>query len=958
MDTLQVFGTTLRSYRLAAGLSQEALARRAGLSARAIKFLEGGHRRPHPDTIRRLAAALELSPDAGVALTAAVQRGRRAGRVWPSHAEYPVPGSRPTTPVVGRDLELDWLDRQLMADGAPVLMIAGEPGIGKTRLLQEAATRGSRAGYRVLAGGCQRRGGDVAYAPVLEAFERHIEQLPMGQRLIDLEGCAWLARLLPELGEAGLVPPVGSMPPEQERRLIFKAAGTFLANVAGPSGLMLLLDDLQWAGSDAIDLLAALARAPQGTLRVVGAYRDTEREQAGPLATWLADLAHAGMVAHITLAPLARPDAAHLLDLLLSDTHSVGTRDLVLQRAGGVPFFLVSCAQALVTGSGDADRIDLLPWTVRQSVSQRVAALPREVQDMLDAAAVSGRLVQPALLSAVLSRPEEEILASLDAAIRARLLSASDGAAYQFAHDVIREVVEGALGAAGRAALHRRIAGALERQPGELPVVALAYHYERCGMLEQAALYLGQAGDRAFGEQAHTTAATYYQGVVERLDQLGRRQESAPVREKLGAALGAAARFGAALVALEQAADIYRRVGAVEALGHVGAHIGWVHLWRGTSAEGLRVLQPILDLVAASGTVMNLAAVHMARAGLLFAVGRYGEMLATAETAADLARAEGNTRVLASTELARGLGLRMLGHIRQARRTLEDSIPLAEADEEITTLCLLVHNVAHNSLMLGEFDRARICSQRALALAERSADPNQIAFMRSRRGVVAYYLGDWRAALGDTECALVMRDQVSQAWLSTYILIESARLSLAMGRLGEAAQRLDESRSISERLGDQQALRWIDALLAERDLREGRPDRVLLRIEPVARLQTDEPDIVALLPILAEAYLELGDASNAEDAAARAVARSRATEYRLNLVDALRMRGMIEAQQNRFPQAEDALEESLALARSMPYPYGEVRVLQAYGTLRAQQGHPDRAAEFQTEALRKLALFG
>src|SRR5437870_4529441 len=131
-------------------------------------------------------------------------------------------------------------------------------------------------GLQVLEGGCQRRGGHAPYAPILGALQRHLRGQRPAQLRTALRECAWLVRLLPELA-AGPIPPLPAwtLPPEQERRLMFEAVARFLTNVAGPMGTLLVLDDLQWVGPDALDLLATLIRsAAEVPLRAIGAYRN------------------------------------------------------------------------------------------------------------------------------------------------------------------------------------------------------------------------------------------------------------------------------------------------------------------------------------------------------------------------------------------------------------------------------------------------------------------------------------------------------------------------------------------------------------------------------------------------------------------------------------------------------------------------------------------------------------
>jgi predicted ATPase len=137
-------------------------------------------------------------------------------------------------PFVGQAQEVAQLDRHLAGEGPPLHLLAGEPGIGKSRLLREAATHAAGAGWQVPRGGCQRRSGQVPYAPLLEALKSHLRRRSEEESATDLRGYAWLVRLLPALAGGPIEPlPGWSLPPEQERRLLFEAVGRFLSNVAG-----------------------------------------------------------------------------------------------------------------------------------------------------------------------------------------------------------------------------------------------------------------------------------------------------------------------------------------------------------------------------------------------------------------------------------------------------------------------------------------------------------------------------------------------------------------------------------------------------------------------------------------------------------------------------------------------------------------------------------------------------
>lgn len=546
------FGFLLRKYRTAAGLTQEELAARAGMSARGISDLEREVRRtPYKGTIELLAEALHLSLQECDAFLAAAHQKKRP---VPSSSER-APGSMsPLPPLIGRTRELALLDNHLAGSGPPLLLLMGESGIGKTRLLQEIARRARQRGWSVLQGGCTRRGGQALYSPLLEALEGHVHAQPPAHLRTNLEGCAWLTRLLPELAEFIPWPtPEQQLSPKQERRLMFTAVARYLANSAGPAGTVLILDDLQWAGEDTLDLLMMLIRSSfQTSLRVIGAYRSTEVLPRDPLSVLLADLVREGTVKHIELCPLESHEAAtlthHLLERAAGDRETLVRR--VLERSGGVPFFLVSYARWLLTGTvqtptSSEEQGETIPWDIRQTIRQRVALLPDATQEVLAVAAVVGRQARGEVLLAAATWPEREVLAALDLACQARLL-VEERETYQFAHDMIREVVEADLSEVRRRVLHRRISIAMEHVPGGYPAEILAYHYGRAGEWGMAILYLVQAAEHARRAAAPHEEANLLTQAIDFAGRTGQHQVVLDLRMRRGAVYRTVAQWGEA----------------------------------------------------------------------------------------------------------------------------------------------------------------------------------------------------------------------------------------------------------------------------------------------------------------------------------------------------------------------------------------------------------------------------
>ncbi|HEX6818884.1 MAG TPA: AAA family ATPase, partial [Ktedonobacterales bacterium] len=548
-DMAGPFADLLQRHRRAAKLSQEALAERAGLSRRGVSDLECGVRQtPRADTVARLADALGLSDSERLSFQVASGTLRASSPHEANALVRAAQSSKDQTPVlVGRTLEIALLDRHLGHEGAPLLLLAGEPGIGKSRLLREAGERALAAGWRVLRGGCQRRSVQAPYEPIVDALARYITSRSTGQLRSDLKGAHWLVRLLPELAERTVAPrPQWHLPPAQERRLMFAAVGRFLENVAGARGTLLVLDDLQWAGVDALELLDAVLRqetdaqeadATVPPLRVVGAYRETEVRLLDPLARFLTDTVGEGIALRRQLGPLRDEDARALLSALLrgEEDGDAALCERIVHRSGGVPLFLVSCARGLRSGalSGEGGTEEEIPWDLRQNIRQRVTALPEPAQRLLGVAAIAGREASLGLLESASGQGEEELLAALEAADHARLLVATDSQTYRFVHDVIREVVEADLGRARRQLLHRKVAEALE-QRGEHELEQLAYHYEQAGENAKALVYLERVGDRAIERYAAAEAEHIYRLIATLAAAIADRRAQARALEKLG----------------------------------------------------------------------------------------------------------------------------------------------------------------------------------------------------------------------------------------------------------------------------------------------------------------------------------------------------------------------------------------------------------------------------------------
>lgn len=954
-DVPPTCGQLLQRYRVLAGLTQEELAERAGYSGNYIGKLEQDQRELPAAAADRLAEVLGLADQERAALRAARER-RQGGRELPARL------------LAGRDAEMTQIRQLLAGAGPPVLLLAGEPGMGKTRLLEEAAARAASGGWGVARGGCLRRAHD-AYAPLSGALDDALARLPAGQRAEALRQAGQLDLLLPELAlSAGPGPGEGGAPtgfqPEQQRRLLVSSAGRLLRALAGPAGTLLVLDDLHWAGPDAVDLLAALlAAAGSPPLRVIGAYRDSET--SGRLDEFAADLVRASLVRVLPLGPLTDADAGRLLLQLAPEGEQMpAVLPAIVRRAGGVPFFLVSYAEQVSDG-GQGGASLAVPWTVAQVIGQRVAALPGPAKELLSVAAVAGRVVPHTLLAQVIGSDDEQVLEAVETALEARLLAEDGPDGYRFTHDLIRETVENGLSAARRRRLHRRIGQALERQPGAL-AESLAFHFSQSGDDGTAAGYLELAGDQAQRRVAYAAAAEFYAAAAARLELAGRLAEVVPVTEKQGVAWRRAGRYDAAVTALEDALAGYRAAGDAEGVARVTGRLAYAHFRRGTSYDALGELavmaegDPALSPGAASRSALTWWGGLLL---LLYAQGSYDKMVTLGRSLARAGRAADDSKMQAIGARVEGGGLIGLGRVAEGTALLAAALPADPAARDLGAVeAASLLSAAY--LAMGEVDRCAALSERMLAAAEQVGDQVLTAVNTVFLAGVCYVRGDWDRG----------RDMVGRA--REFFAASSSPMAVRVaGVLGPALiwhGAWQQARAYLEgTLRAAQSLRIVHdehvALthLANLDLLDGRPQDAVARLHPVTAdrpvpaaedLTWDTP--VELLSVLAQAHLELGEMDRARAYAGLAVDHARRMGTWIQGIRALEVHGMVLARDGHHDLARAAYEEGLDRAQAMTFPYGQARVLHAYGLLdRQQQDHGAAHAKF-AQALAILERLG
>ncbi|HEY6592202.1 MAG TPA: AAA family ATPase, partial [Actinomycetota bacterium] len=384
-------------------------------------------------------------------------------------------GEVPSSAFVGRAVELHRLDAVLerAGQGSPqVALVAGDAGVGKTRLLLALADRARRRGMRVLMGASVELGDiGLPYLPVVDAL-RELADDPEEAGL--LTGAAMtapvLGRLLPGIEPAGLT---GGDPDQLQ---VLDAVRAVLVGLAERSPVVLVLEDLHWADRATRDLLAFLVRTLRGgRVALVASYRSDELHRRHPLRPLLAELVRLPDLERIDLAPFGRVELAEHLQAVVGEAVPAAVVDRILARSEGNAFF----AEELVAAG--AIRADIaLPDALADVLLGRIEALPELAQEVLKVAAVAGRRVGHRLLVAASGIPEAEVERGLRDAIAGQVLVASaDTESYRFRHALLQEAVYADLLPGERTRLHAtyaRLLAEADPEGGDGSAAELAWH--------------------------------------------------------------------------------------------------------------------------------------------------------------------------------------------------------------------------------------------------------------------------------------------------------------------------------------------------------------------------------------------------------------------------------------------------------------------------------------------------
>ena len=746
-------------------------------------------------------------------------------------------GNRSSPVIVGRDEELTRIARALevAATGRPVLVvIRGEAGIGKSRLVQEAIARAAAAGSPILHGACLELGGDgLPYLPLVEALRRLQRETPP-DRLAQLLGPARpdLAALLPDLAapagdEAGSSSP--RLDTAADRARLFERILGFLGRLGAETPTLAVVEDVQWIDPSTRDLITFLARNVTSE-RVVTLLtcRTDDLAPGHPVLTWLAEVGRAPGAIRLDLGRLGRDDIVRQLDAIEGGTVPAEVVDAVWRRSAGHPLF----AEELLVSAAAGDS---QPPSLVEILMARVATLDGDTLAIVRALAVVGRPVDDRLIGRLLGRSAGEVGAALREATARGVLVGLEGGRHGFRHELLREVVEAELSGGERRELHERLARELEADPtlgDDSPAGAagdLARHWaaaERPVEAHRAAIAAAEAA-----ETVHAFADAHR--LLERAIALEPLlpPEAAPdaaarisVRRRAADAADLDNQLGRAQELLRDALEIVDATAEPALAGVMRSRLGYL-MWSSGDAEGaLLEHQQAVALVPEEPPSTERAHVLGALGGALMGLGRWAESKPVCEAAIACAMEIGSVREEGRARSMLGSDLVLLGDIEAGLREHREAHRLAVGLPEL--FIVSGHNLGLNLLSADRLEEALDPTAAAREAArdhgmERRFGPDLAALTAD----ILIRLGRWDEAERSVEEGLAIDPRGPG---TPYLAAIRGRL---LARRGVATAADAVLRAIDRSLLDPDTLVFVATVAAEAALLAGRPADASAEIE-------------------------------------------------------------------------------------------------------------------------------
>jgi len=865
-------------------------------------------------------------------------------------------------PLVGRAEELALLDDALadLTRGEwKAVELVGEPGIGKTRLLEELTTRADRRGALVLSGSASELERDLPFWMFVNALDDYVRSLdPRLLELLDDEVRTELAQVFPALTGLATDKPAAGV---HERYRTHRAVRELLERLTATGPLVLVLDDVHWADPASVELLGALLRRPpDAAVLIAVAVRPHQAPRR--LAAALERAHRGGGLARVGVGALTRVEAAELLGEAVGDAAATA----LYEETGGNPFYLEQLARSLATqattGTRELSLAGLeVPTAVAAALAEELTLISEGTRGVLQGAAVAGDPFEPDLAAAAASTTEESVLDALDELLRRGLVRPTEvPRRFRFRHPVVRRAVYESTPAGWRLGAHQRSSTTLAARGA--PAAERAHHVERSARHGDATAVttLREAGE-AVAARAPATAAAWFGAALRLMPTDAPIEMRADLLLSRARALVATGQFGDALSALLESIGLVPTEAVAPRVRLTSACAGVEHLL-GQHEQAHHRLTTAFDGLADS-TSPEAAALMIELAMDGFSRMDYPRMRTWAERALTSARPLGDRALTAAAAAALTFAEAADGATTQAQTLRAETAHLvADLDDtELAGRLDAAVNLAGAELYLDRYPEAAIHAERALSVARATGQSAFIPLAYSILGQAQLLRG--RLA----EAGVLLDDAVDGARLSGNVqalagnLINRSLVALAAGDLDLALSTAEENAELTHGL-DQSLVCAASVALAATLLERGDPERAA-NILTTSSGGAELPMIPGVwrprsLELLTRCWLALDRRSDARRAATTAGAAAAGLNLRMADAMADRAAAAVDLDDgDPATAAEHALASALAADQAgAPLEAALSRTLA--GRALGQAGQPDRAAAELQHAANQLHADG
>ena len=886
---------------------------------------------------------------------------------------------RRVIPLVDRVSEMgrlrSALDKAAQGEGS-LVFVAGEAGVGKTRIAEELSRLAKTSQFMTLYGRCSRREGKIPYSPWIEQIRDLVRGSPP-QFLMKVVGGqgAEVAKLVPEI--TALVGPVmafNSASPDQDRLRFIDAISQLVTNVSKDAPLLLVMDDMNWADAGSLDLMLSTARHAAGNrFLMVGIYRDVEVEDDSDLFEFLYDVKREKLGETVALSGFGPEDTGLMIGEILNQrTVDAEFRDLVYAKTAGNPFFIEEVVRSLVeqgvlfkTATG-WDRKPIseieIPSGVRTVIKQRLGNLDEESLGVLSIASITSSESKEfsfALLKAVTGMDDDKLVDVMDRILKTRLISetkmASGRPGFTFTDTRIRDAIYDEMTQLRRSRLHLKAAQAIEqiyRDRLEDVYGVLVYHYLRGNDQAKCLEYAMKAAERASGVYAYGEAITYLKISLDALEESPDKATRSKVLERLGEAsryagkmefvkyLDEAAELATETKDNQRAAKLYRMLAV------------WTFdLNRENITLPTSYFEKANSLLSAEGDTEEKAQFYHALARFYFLIGRLAESTDLARKSLSLAEQLNLPEVQAHAYLT--LAILAPETEREAKfRNMQSALKIGLANNYYDVVMRAYNNTLTETQ--GAADAVRI-SNEALAYFQRVGYVTYIGWAK-------LLVVGAKMAIGDLEEAKRMANELMDdpaASLRREAIADIGEILATQGHFDEGEDYLKRFLKIVQESQDFQEFIRAYFDFGALHLERGNPTEGmeyfrkwldLIHEKGLTNTVVYAPWIASGLYFQIDAQLQVGDLKGAEDSFKEVKEMSARIKDPVVSAFARAIEGKMSKHQSRFAESQKAFEEAVEKLRGLVYVFAFAKILVELGEVCLKNGDETGARKAFQEA--------